>query len=167
VSETAWGRGRIARAAFRRRIADDFGRGETHRAVPVLDTNVYIGWLNRGQFAELVIGRGLARYLSAVVEMELRAGAETRAARRALDGLVRAYRAGDRILPPSSAVFSTTAVVFQKLRHAGRDVRRASLVHDVLIALTARAVGATVYTQDADFTVIRGVRPFALQIVTP
>ena len=133
----------------------------------LLDTNVYIGWLNRGLFADLVTGRGLARYLSAVVEMELRAGAETRGARRALDALVRAYRAGNRVLAPSPAIFSEAGGVLQRLGHAGREVRRASLVDDVLIALTARAIGATVLTADADFEVIRGVRPFALRVVEP
>jgi predicted nucleic acid-binding protein len=39
-------------------------------------------------------------------------------------------------------------------------------VHDVLIALTARAIGATVYTSDAaDFEAIRRVERFKLEIV--
>jgi predicted nucleic acid-binding protein len=49
---------------------------------------------------------------------------------------------------------------------AGREVRRASLVNDVLIALTARSLGATLYTADGeDFKAIRRVRDFALQVV--
>lgn len=49
---------------------------------------------------------------------------------------------------------------------AGREVRRASLVNDVLIALTARRLGAALYTGDAeDLRVIRRVRDFALEVV--
>ena len=40
------------------------------------------------------------------------------------------------------------------------------LVNDVLIALSARSIGATVVTNNArDFAAIREVRPFALTIV--
>jgi hypothetical protein len=43
----------------------------THRKI-VLDTNLYIGWLNAGLHPALMLGAGLVRYLSAVVNMELR-----------------------------------------------------------------------------------------------
>jgi hypothetical protein len=49
----------------------------------VLDSNVYIGWLNQGLHEDLMMGRGLIRYLSAVVHMELRVGATMLPARRA------------------------------------------------------------------------------------
>jgi predicted nucleic acid-binding protein len=46
-------------------------------------------------------------------------------------------------------------------------VRRAALVNDVLIALTARSIGATLYTADrGDFEAIRRVRDFALEVVS-
>ena len=48
----------------------------------VLDTNVYIGWLNAGLHEDLMLGPGYVRFLSAVVQMELRAGATTLPARR-------------------------------------------------------------------------------------
>jgi len=42
-----------------------------------------------------------------------------------------------------------------------------SLVNDVLIALSARSVGATVVTSNAkDFTAIREIRPFKLTVVS-
>lgn len=41
-----------------------------------------------------MLGQGFVRYLSAVVHMELRVGATTRSARRALEQLVRSYEAG-------------------------------------------------------------------------
>ena len=55
----------------------------------VLDTNVYIDWLNRGLHETVMLGPGLVRYLSAVVVMELRAGVSHRASRDAVDALTR------------------------------------------------------------------------------
>ena len=133
----------------------------------VLDTNLYVGWLNRGLHSEFFLGRGYVRYLSAVVVMELRAGVSTPKAGRALDQLSRGYRVGGRLVAPSAQLFHRAGGVLRRLRFAGREVRRASLVHDVLIALTARAIGATVYTSDsADFEAIRQVERFELEVVT-
>lgn len=132
----------------------------------VLDTNVYIGWLNAGLHEELAIGQGLVRYLSAVVGMELRVGARTRPARRALEGLLRGYEAAGRLVAPSAGVYREAGAVLMELQSAGREVRRASLVHDVLIALTCRQMGATLFTSDAsDFEAIHALRGFALEIV--
>ena len=132
----------------------------------LLDTNLYVGWLNHGQHELLAMGPGVVRYLSSVVQMELRTGARTRPARRVLDQLVRAHAASARLIAPSPAVFDEAGLVLQALRMAGREVRRASLVNDVLIALTARTLGATLYTGDRkDFEMIRRIRDFALQVV--
>ncbi len=133
----------------------------------VLDTGLYVDWFNEGRHEGIVVGPGFVRYLSSVVQMELRAGAVTRNARRLLDQVIRAYVAADRVVAPSPAVFDEAGLVLQALRLAGREVRRASLVNDVLIALTARATGATVYTANqGDFVAIRRVREFALQLVS-
>ena len=56
--------------------------------------------------------------------------------------------------------------MLRALRLGGREVRQASLVNDVLIALTARSIRATLYTADAeDFEEIKRVRNFALEVV--
>jgi predicted nucleic acid-binding protein len=129
----------------------------------LLDTNIYIDWINRGLREGLMLGSGVLRYLSAVVVMELRAGARTRNDRSAIDRLVRAYAAGGRLIAPTNLVFDRAGSVLRKLKLAGREVRSAPFVNDVLIALTARAVGATVVTANlADFEAIREVQPFAL-----
>jgi predicted nucleic acid-binding protein len=133
----------------------------------VLDTNLYVGWLNRSLHPELFLGREYVRYLSSVVLMELRAGASTRRASTALDQLLRGYQGGGRLVAPPAQLFDRAGTILRRLRFAGRDVRRASFVHDVLIALTARAIGATLYTSDAgDFQAIREIERFALEIVT-
>ena len=132
----------------------------------LFDTNLYVGWFNEGLHEALLLGPGLVRYLSSVVQMELRVGAATRSSRRLLDQLVRAHKASERLVTPSTSVFDEAGLVIRALRMAGREVRQASLVNDVLIALTARTLGATVYTADGmDFAAIRAVRDFSLEVV--
>ena len=132
----------------------------------VLDTSVYVGWLNQGLHAEWLLGPGVVRCLSAVVLMELRVGATTRRARRAVSQLVRPYETSGRLVAPSARLFDEAAIVLQRLRMRGLEVRRASLVNDVLIALTARAMGATVVTANAaDFQAIRDFRRFSLHVI--
>lgn len=131
----------------------------------ILDTNVYVGWLRRRAHADLFLGREVVRYLSAVVIMELRAGVVSRRAEPALDQLMRPYAEAGRILSPSAPIFHLAGRVLRELRARGREVRRASLVGDVLIALTARANGAAVWTADAgDFEAIRAIAPFVLRL---
>jgi predicted nucleic acid-binding protein len=133
----------------------------------LLDTNVYIDWLNQGLHEELMVGPGLVRYLSAVVQMELRIGAKMLPARRAVDQLSRAYRAAGRIITPSADLFDQAGRTLQRLREEGREVRRSSLVNDVLIALSARSLGAAVLTADEDYEAIRSVLDFKLEWVAP
>ena len=129
----------------------------------LFDTNVYIDWMNQGLREPLMLGPGLVRYLSAIMVMELRAGAHSRASRLAVDQLVRSYGAGERLMTPTEAVFDRAGSTLRKLKLAGREVRSASFVNDVLIALHARALGATVVTANiADFAAIREVEPFSL-----
>ncbi len=134
----------------------------------ILDTNVYIGWLNHRLHEALVVGPGFVRYLSSVVQMELRAGAVTRRARQQLDQLVHAHAASGRLVAPSPAQFDEAGLALRALRLAGQEIRRASLVNDLLIALTARQIGATVCTFDiGDFEAIRRIRDFSLRAVFP
>ena len=82
--------------------------------------------------------------------MELRAGAF-----RARDRRLLAYReAGDVLRLLQS-------------RHDYRLASRHSIVNDVLIALSARSIGATVVTQNArDYRAIRSIRSFRLELAS-
>jgi predicted nucleic acid-binding protein len=132
----------------------------------LLDTNVYIDWLNQGLREEIVIGAGRVRILSAVVLMELRAGATTRSAVSAVDTLSRAYMKAQRLVAPSPTLYADAGRLLLQLRKGSREVRRASLVSDALIALTARSLGATVITRDgSDFAAIRKHCDFSLEVV--
>jgi predicted nucleic acid-binding protein len=66
---------------------------------------------------------------------------------------------------PSSEVFERAGAVLRKLKLAGHNVSDALLCNDVLIALTARSIGATVVTANAaDFAAIQQVEPFAFEL---
>ena len=118
--------------------------------------NVYIDWMNSSAHERWVVGGDLVRHLSAVVLMELEAGARTIQARRAVAGLARTFTRVGRLIHPSRDVWARAGTVLRQLRGTGREIRRASLVHDVLIALSARDLGATVITRDAaDHVTIR------------
>jgi predicted nucleic acid-binding protein len=132
----------------------------------VLDTNVYVAWMNIGEHETLVVGPGLVRHMSTVVLMELEAGATTLAARQAVSELSRVYERAGRLVVPSRDVWRRAGAVLRGLRSRGREIRRSSLVHDVLIALTARDIGASVFTNDAsDFGAIRKLVDFSFSIV--
>lgn len=114
----------------------------------VIDTNVYIDWLATGEHERWLVGSGLVRHVSSVVLMELRAGALSARTRRAVSALARAAMATGRLVEPSRNAWLSAGVVLQKLRGAGRETRRASLVNDVLVAISVRELGALLITRD-------------------
>ena len=135
----------------------------------VIDTNLYIDWLNRGSHEEILFRRDAVKYLSAVVLMELRAGAFSLRDRRVLQRLEAAFEGAGRILTPSRGVFAEAGDTLRRLQ-ADRGYNVAaqhSIVNDVLIALSARSIGATVVTQNArDYRAIQTIRPFRLAIAS-
>lgn len=135
----------------------------------VIDTNLYIDWLNVGRHENVLFQRTAVKYLSAVVVLELYAGAVSPRDRGVIRGVVAAFDRSARILVPSAVVYEEAGHVLRVLRRSREHqaaTRYGSLVNDVLIALSARSIGATVVTSNArDFAAIRDVRPFELTIV--
>lgn len=134
----------------------------------VIDTNLYVDWLNVGRHEEVLFQRDAVKYLSAVVVLELYAGAFRPRDRRVVGRVVAAFDRTDRLLVPSRLVYEDAGHVLRALQQTrGSQVARPrSLVNDVLIALSARSIGATVVTSNArDFAAIRVVRPFKLTVV--
>ncbi len=134
----------------------------------VIDTNLYIDWLNAGRHEAVLFEPGVVKYLSAVVMMELLAGTTSDRDRKLLNGVTGTFGKLGRIVTPSMTAYKEAGEVLRRLQILrGYNLRRAySLVNDVLIALSARSIGATVITQnERDFIAIRDVRPFKLTIV--
>lgn len=124
----------------------------------LLDTNVYVDWMRAGEHERWVVGGQLVRHMSTVVLMELEAGAKTAAAQRAVASLGGTFERVGRLVQPTRGVWQRAGIALRKLRSSGLEVRRAALVHDVLIALTAREIGATLLTRDeSDHKAIRKI----------
>jgi predicted nucleic acid-binding protein len=134
----------------------------------VIDTNVYIDWFNTGRHEDVLFQRDTVKHLSAVVLMELRAGAFSLPDRRRVWRVETAFLKAGRILLPSRAVFVEAGDVLRRLQ-ASRGFRlntSHSIVNDVLIALSARSIGATIVTQnEGDYRAIQAVRSFELVVV--
>jgi predicted nucleic acid-binding protein len=133
----------------------------------VIDTNVYIDWFNAGRHEDLLFQPGAIKHLSAVVLMELRAGAFSTADRRLVGRIESAFAKAGRILVPSRDVFADAGDALRRL-HTDHDFQRdgGSIVNDVLIALSARAIGATVVTQNGrHYRAIQSVRSFQLVVI--
>jgi len=117
----------------------------------LLDTNIFIDYLRAGRHAAMVLGgrHSLLRFLSAVVLLELRIGADTPRRIRAVDRIEEAFPS-ERIVAPTAALFSRAGTLFRAIHGAGSGIRdRLSPMNDLLIALTAWQIGAKVVTSDA------------------
>jgi len=133
----------------------------------VIDTNVYVDWLNEGQHEAILFQREAVKYLSAVVLMELSAGAFSARDRRLVREVTSAFAKAGRILLPTVTIYEEAGDVLRRLQESrGYTVASAyGLVNDVLIALSARSIGATVITQnERDFVAIQTIRPFKLAL---
>jgi predicted nucleic acid-binding protein len=134
----------------------------------VIDTNVYIDWFNAGRHEDVLFQRDAVKHLSAVVLMELRAGTFVARDRRLVQRVESAFARAGRILLPTRLVFTEAGEVLRRLQ-ARRGFHLAtshSIVNDVLIALSARSIGATVVTQNGDhYRAIQAVSPFQLVVI--
>jgi predicted nucleic acid-binding protein len=71
----------------------------------VIDTNVYIDWMNEGRHEAILFQREAVKYLSAVVLMELLAGAFSLGDRRLVQEVTSAFAKVGRILAPTASIY--------------------------------------------------------------
>jgi predicted nucleic acid-binding protein len=129
----------------------------------LIDTNIFIDrFQNPEQHRGIFMSEGVV-YLSAVVFMELRAGAHTKQALKAVYDLYGYFRRLERLVIPSSADYERAGGILARLQTAkGYTIRKsASITNDCLIAASARSIGATLYSQNRkDFEAIRELMDF-------
>jgi predicted nucleic acid-binding protein len=133
----------------------------------IFDTNVLIDWINERQFAELIFESGTAKYLSSIVLMELLAGASRTEDQKIIKKLHNTHKKAGRMLTSSETNYAEAGDILLELQKTkGYDLKKSfTLTNDVLIALTARSVGATLFTQNRkDFQAIRGIKVFDLVV---
>lgn len=116
----------------------------------LLDTNVLIDFLRAGMHADWVLGGhgNVVRFISAVVLLELRLGADTPKRKKAVDRIQQAFHVG-RTLGLTPSILDHAGRLFRAMYgHASGLTDRLGPMNDVLIALTAREIGATVLTNN-------------------
>ncbi len=127
----------------------------------VIDTSVYVDWFRARAHEEVIGGAHGSPVLSAVVAMELEAGAR---AHERLARWIDSFRRRERLLVPDAQVYALSGRVLRALR--GEGIQPRDIVGDVLIAMSARVVGARVITINrTDFERIRAVEPFELMVL--
>ena len=134
----------------------------------LLDTSVYLSFLYKdGEIHDLTfLRRPTLLYLSSVVFTELYVGAGDRATVRLLERFYRTFDRLNRVIAPDPQVWLEPAHVLHRfgIRYGFEARGLARLSHDILIALTARKIGAIVFTQNrGDFERIRDLRDFQLE----
>ncbi|MBI2988292.1 MAG: type II toxin-antitoxin system VapC family toxin [Deltaproteobacteria bacterium] len=137
------------------------------------DTSFYIEVLRSKSFAESFRSRYEAdipmTFFSSVVVQELLAGATDRLKRAVVEALYRPFVNSRRIATPTHSVWEEAGRVLGVMRGQRKDqVDRlaGSFVNDLLVALSARAMGARVVTLNSDdFTPIRKYLSFGLEIL--
>ncbi len=132
----------------------------------VFDTNVLVDWINSGLHEAQILQPGRVRLLSSVVEMELRAGIVSKKAQRVVNSVVAAHVKSARILCPTPSIFREAGELLRKLSKKGSEIRRASFVNDVLLAVSVRSIGATLVTRDRDFERIQNSYKFSVEFLS-
>lgn len=127
----------------------------------LIDTSVSIEHVKCGRFETELLTLPFLVRCSAVVLAELWRGARSREAKRFVASLAKQCRV---VVPNERAWIESGQIVGKLTERHGYDVHNMREIHvDVLIALTARQMGAIVITCHArDFQAIREVKAFHL-----
>jgi predicted nucleic acid-binding protein len=126
----------------------------TPSRIAIIDTSVYVELFRYGRFRDALMALPLLVRNSAVVLSELRRGATLAKERRLIDEL----EANHPVFSPGQSEWRQSGAILERLRASRHfEAKKLRDVHfDALIALTARAVGATVVTCNrADFEALR------------
>jgi predicted nucleic acid-binding protein len=138
----------------------------------VIDTDHYIDLIQSGRtlpiIRELYEKETPGIYFSSVVAQELLAGARSLAGRRHIETLLRPFEKAGRVVTPTHRDWKETGNILTRILELRPDLKSKlpALVNDCLLALSARAIGARLYTRNrADFMLLQKVRHFFLVAV--
>jgi predicted nucleic acid-binding protein len=139
----------------------------------LIDTDLYIDLIQSGGTAlvirELYEKDAPGIYFSSIVAQELLAGARTPAGKRRVEILLAPFERARRIVTPGHREWRQAGDMLARILDRRPDLKTKlpALVNDCLLALSARAIGATLYTRNRDdFMTLRQVRPFSLVVVS-
>ena len=138
----------------------------------LIDTDLYIDLIQSGGtvpvIRELYEKDAPGIYFSSIVAQELFAGARTPAGKKHVEILLAPFERSGRIVTPAHREWKETGDMLARVLERRPDLKTKlpALVNDCLLALSARAIGATLYTRNRDdFITLRQVRLFSLVVV--
>lgn len=138
----------------------------------LLDTNVYLGAFRseekKTQFRKTFVPLLPATFLSAVVAYELYVNAQDRRTRRLVQEFISPMERSGRVVSPTFADWVEASEVVTAIEGKDRGWRSKlpALLNDILIALCARRIGATLLTYNKeDFRLIHRHKDFSLHIL--
>ncbi len=138
----------------------------------LLDTDIYIEFLRRGAYHEVIRNLYTSEtpgiYFSSVVIQELLIGAIGKEGRKNVETLYQPFESASRIITPTHNNWKEAGKLLSLLRIKRKDLRSkvTTLISDTLIALSAKNIGATVYTSNVtDFQTIREFSTFSFVAV--
>lgn len=139
----------------------------------LIDTDLYIDLIQSGKtlpvIRELYEKESPGIYFSSVVAQELLAGARSPAGRRHVEILVSPFEKVGRIVTPNHRQWKEAGDVLARVLDLRSDLKTKlpALVNDCLLALSTRALGATLYTRNRDdFMLLQKIRHFSLVAVS-
>ena len=127
----------------------------------ILDTSVYIDNLRSGRFKDEILALPYVIRCSAVVLAELSRGAQSREMKKFVEDLANNLL----VIVPNEREWAVSGPMVNRIATAKRfDVHKTREIHfDVLIALSARRIGAVLITCNAaDFRTIHAFFEFEL-----
>lgn len=138
----------------------------------ILDTNVYVSACRseeaRARFRTTFFPLLPVTFLAAVVAYELRVNAADRPTQRLVQEFIDPMERSGRCVTPALADWIEAAAIATAIvdRDRGWRSKVPALLDDILIALCARRIGATLFTYNAqDFRLIRRHKEFALRVL--
>lgn len=138
----------------------------------LLDTNVYLGAVrseaSKAQFRRAFFPLLPATYLSAVVAYELYVNARDNRTRSLVQEFIVPMERTGRVVSPGFDDWIQAAELVAAIgeKEKGWRSKLPALLNDVLIALCARRIGATLLTHNKDdFRLIRRHKDFSLRLL--
>ncbi len=139
----------------------------------LIDTDLYIDLIQSGTtlpfIHELYDKDAPAIYFSSIVAQELLAGARSTAGKKRVEILFRPFEKVDRVVTPGHNHWKAAGGILAKVMQHRPDLKSKlpALVNDCLLALSARSLGATLYTRNRDdFMLLHSVRSFSLVVIS-
>ena len=127
----------------------------------LFDTNVYISFIRNRSHSRELQRYGTVKYLSAVVLMELWAGAKSKKAKKLIHQLQKPYVNAGRIVTPGVNNYIAMGQIFADLpTRYDKLMKNAGFLNDLQIAFAALSIGAMLFTEDkSHYQIIKGRIP--------